>query len=52
MLYEYCPARGVAHQRLGKLVVATSEKQARWSDACNPAWSPSIIGHRSMMLPV
>jgi len=27
MLYEYCQARGVAHARLGKLIVATSEAE-------------------------
>jgi L-2-hydroxyglutarate oxidase LhgO len=28
LLYEYCAARGVPHQRLGKLLVATSEEEA------------------------
>ena len=28
LLYEYCAARGVPAQRLGKLIVATNEKQA------------------------
>ena len=27
MLYAYCAERGVAHQRLGKLIVATSQEQ-------------------------
>lgn len=28
MLYDYCAERGIAHQRCGKLIVATSEAQA------------------------
>jgi L-2-hydroxyglutarate oxidase LhgO len=49
MLYEYCAARGVAHQRLGKIVVATSEQQARRSDARCPAHSNIDIRHRMIM---
>ena len=29
MLYAYCAERGVAHQRLGKLIVATSSEQVK-----------------------
>jgi L-2-hydroxyglutarate oxidase LhgO len=32
MLYAYCADRGVAHQRLGKLIVATSLEQVRSLD--------------------
>jgi hypothetical protein len=50
MLYEYCAARGVAHQRLGKIVVATSEQQAWRSDAYCPAHS-NIDIRRWMITP-
>jgi L-2-hydroxyglutarate oxidase LhgO len=32
LLYAYCAERGVAHQRLGKLIVATSEQQVQALD--------------------
>lgn len=32
MLYDYCAARGVPHQRLGKLIVATTDDEARLLD--------------------
>lgn len=32
MLYDYCAARGVPHQRLGKLIVATTNDEARLLD--------------------
>ncbi len=32
MLYAYCAERGVAHQRLGKLIVATSPEQVQQLD--------------------
>jgi len=32
MLYDYCATHGVPHQRLGKLIVATSEEEARLLD--------------------
>lgn len=32
MLYAYCADKGVAHKRLGKLLVATDEEQARTLD--------------------
>src|SRR5690606_1763205 len=28
LLYEYCAQRGIPHQRLGKLIVATSQDEA------------------------
>jgi L-2-hydroxyglutarate oxidase LhgO len=33
MLYTYCTERGVAHQRLGKLIVATSPEQVQALDS-------------------
>lgn len=33
LLYEYCQARGVAHARLGKLIVATNEAEKATLDA-------------------
>lgn len=33
MLYAYCTERGVAHQRLGKLIVATSPEQVQALDS-------------------
>lgn len=33
MLYTYCDERGVAHQRLGKLIVATSAQQVKDLDS-------------------
>ena len=33
MLYAYCAERGVAHQRLGKLIVATSPEQVQALDS-------------------
>ena len=33
MLYEYCAARGIAHRRCGKLVVATAAEQAEKLEA-------------------
>ena len=33
MLYQYCAERGIAHQRCGKLIVATSEAQRPKLDA-------------------
>jgi len=32
LLYEYCQAQGVAHKRLGKLLVATSDQEASTLD--------------------
>lgn len=32
LLYDYCAARGVPHQRLGKLIVATTDDEARLLD--------------------
>lgn len=32
MLYDYCAARGVPHQRLGKLIVATTDDEAHLLD--------------------
>lgn len=33
LLYDYCAARGIPHQRLGKLIVATTDSEARQLDS-------------------
>jgi L-2-hydroxyglutarate oxidase LhgO len=51
MMYDYCHARGIPHQRCGKLIVATSQDQiARLSEIQKKSLANGVVGADALQI--